>query len=136
MATMSSSSLFLANAAMTITFGVVGLAAPAVTFGQFGLSNISEATQVLIRGYGAAALGYGILVLQLRSVPQAERAVLWASAIFNVAEVALQGHAIQSQAGFNNMVWTTFLGHTVLGIWSVVRLLPTGKKSAVGAKND
>lgn len=132
---MSSSALFLANAVMTVPFGVLGLAAPSFAFGQFGLTNIGPSTQVLIRGYAAAALGYGVLVVQLRLVPQAEWAVLWASAIFNLAETVLQGHAIRSKAGFNGMLWTTFLGHAVLGLWSVRLLLLTGKKNAA-TKDD
>jgi hypothetical protein len=130
---MSSNALFLANAALTVPFGVLGLAEPALAFGQFGLTNMGASTRVLIRGYAAAALGYGTLVMQLRSVPQAEWAVLWASAVFNLAEMALQGHAIQSNAGFNQVIWTTFLGHAFLGVWSV-RLLLTGKNTAT--KND
>jgi len=111
---------------MTVPFGVLGLLAPAFAFAQFGLNNLDAATLVLIRGYASAALGYGVLVWKLAAVPAAEFPLLVASAIFNGAEVAVQGHAIAlgAKAGFNGTIWTTFLGHGTLALWSLGALLP------------
>ena len=125
---MSLANLFLANASLTIPFGVVGLVAPAFTFAQFGLVDIDVATQTLVRGYASAALGFGVVMWQLNDVPQAEHALLMASMVFNLAEAALQSHAVMSHAGFNNMVWTTLLSHGALGLWSVYEIISRWNK--------
>ena len=132
---MSLTNLFLANASLTIPFGVVGLVAPAFTFGQFGLVDIDVATKTLVRGYASAALGFGLVAWQLRDVPQAEHALLVASMVFNLAEAVLQSHAVASQAGFNNMVWTTLLSHGALGLWSVYKFI-SQLKNKTGKEKD
>ena len=121
--------LFVGNVCATLPFGVAAFLAPSFVFQQFGVT-LDAASQVVTRGYAAAALAYGFIMLQLRDVPEAEPTLLRASAIFNVAEVLLQGHAATAKtAGFNDMIWVTLLQHLVLGVWSVWLLLAHNKKS-------
>jgi hypothetical protein len=124
---MSSSQLFLANAAMTLGFAVGGYVAPVFTFAQFGL-NLGPPEAALVRGYAAACLGYGSMMLGLKDLLPAEHVMIAASTIFNVAETLLQGHAIFANTGFSNTIWATFLGHSGLAVWSLWRLAGYKKK--------
>lgn len=76
---------------------------------------------MLIRGYASAALGYGMLMWQLAAVPAAEHPLQVASAIFNGAEMVSRGQAIGLgvKEGFIGTLWTTFLAHTALTLWSL-----------------
>jgi hypothetical protein len=117
--------LFLANAALTIPFGIIALVAPAFTFEVFGVQNIDFALQSIIRGYGSAALGYGIIMYQSQNIPHVHhRSFLVGSIAFNITEIILQGNVtLTPNSGINNMIWTTFLSHTFLGLWSLYYFL-------------
>jgi hypothetical protein len=120
---MSSTNLFLANAFIaTLPFAIVGLINPAFAFSQFGLVEMEPYCLTLIRGYASSCLGYGILMWKLAETPEGEFGMLLASLFFNGAETLLQGHAIRTKAGFNTMIWSTFLMHGALGIWSALNL--------------
>jgi hypothetical protein len=133
----STNNLCLGNAFMTMTFGVGAFLAPATTVQVFVLDSVSEVTQSFIRGYAAATMGYGYLMVRLGSgkLSGSQRStLLQASAIFNIMEVMLQTHAALTNDRFNSMIWVTNTMHLFLGAWSVVLLL-TGN-GAGGAKSN
>lgn len=112
--------LCILSGVMTIPFGIVALLAPAFTFGQFGIM-VEGAQTGIVRGYGAAALGYGIVLVLLaaQADPVVRRAVLAGSVVFNAAEVALQlPLALGGQV--SPMIWTTIAGHAVLLVLTLV----------------
>lgn len=112
----------LFNAIMVLPFAASVLAAPDFTFGRFGIDLGPEGAGVA-RGYGAAALGWGLVCAQLRSArdPGVIRAVLIASLAFNGAEVLLQVPIALSGIA-SPMIWATIAGHGGLTVLSALAL--------------
>jgi hypothetical protein len=110
------------NAVLVLPFAVLVLAAPHFTFGQFGISLGDEGAGVA-RGYGATALGWGIVCTLLRdtSDPSVARPVLIASLVFNVAEVLIQVQVALSGIA-SPMIWTTIIGHSAVAVLSALCL--------------
>jgi hypothetical protein len=120
----SPNNLFLGNAFVTMTFGVGAFLAPTTVVQLFVLDRVNEVTKSFIRGYAAATMGYGYLMLSLGKSEKPSSAaqcstMLQASAIFNIMEVMLQTHAALTNDRFNNMIWVTNTMHLLLGAWSV-----------------
>jgi hypothetical protein len=126
---MRSSKLFLANAFLTLSFGVPGILFPSFVFGQFGLTNLEDTTLTLIRGYASACLGYGVAMLLLGKVAAVERGLLVSSLVFNGTETMLQLHAAVAVDGYNSMVYGTLLSHLVLAVWTLWNLVTGANKT-------
>lgn len=111
------------NALMVLPFAASVLAAPHFTFDQFGIDLGAEGAGVA-RGYGAAALGWGIACLLLRNAvdPPVVRAVLIASLAFNAVEVLVQVPIALSGAA-TAMIWTTIVGHALVAAFSAAALV-------------
>jgi hypothetical protein len=124
---LSSSRLCIANAVLTVPWGVSGLAVPAPAFRVFGLKDLEDTTIPVIRAYGATALAYGIAMLLLRDKAkedkEVEKPLLISSSAFNCAQMGLQLHAVLNVAGFNNVVWVPVVAHGILALWSVKNLI-------------
>ncbi|MEZ5657845.1 MAG: hypothetical protein R3E83_04785 [Burkholderiaceae bacterium] len=76
------------------------------------------------RGYGAAALGWGLVCVLLRSSQAADvvMSVLIASLAFNGAEVLLQVPVALSGIA-SPMIWVTIAGHALLAVLSLAGLV-------------
>ncbi len=111
------------TAILVIPFGIAAVLAPAMVFGQFGMT-IDVVGAVVARGYGATALGYGIVFLMLRNA--VERGVVLAllvgALVFNGLEVLVQ--VPFAFAGLANaMIWVTICGHALVGGLAAVALV-------------
>jgi hypothetical protein len=117
----------LLNALMVIPFGISALIAPAYVFAQFGIA-VDAATSGIVRGYGATALGYGIVLLLLRNAEDADdrRAVLSGSLVFNLLEVLLQV-PLYANGLASSMIWVTICGHALLAVLSALALVQLGR---------
>jgi hypothetical protein len=106
--------IYIANAALTLPFGVAALIAPATVFAGFGLS-LDAGGELIARGYAAACLGYGWLFWMLRKTnePAATRALLSAAVIFNLVETLIQGAAALG-GGVLPAIWGTVGAHAVM----------------------
>ncbi|MBL9047298.1 MAG: hypothetical protein JNK34_08325 [Tabrizicola sp.] len=95
------------------------LAAPVITFNQFGIDLGPEGAGIA-RGYGATALGWGIACLLLAGSAVAEvlRAITLASVAFNGAEVLLQVPIALSGIA-SSMIWVTISAHAPLAALSL-----------------
>ncbi|MFN4192176.1 MAG: hypothetical protein ACK4FR_04480 [Tabrizicola sp.] len=116
--------LALLNALVVLPFAVSVLAAPDFTFAQFGIELGPEGAGVA-RGYGATALGWGLVCLMLArsAVAEVKRAVTLASLAFNAAEVLIQVPVAWSGIA-GPMIWTTIVAHAglaALSLWLLVR---------------
>ncbi|MCB9749360.1 MAG: hypothetical protein H6713_05045 [Myxococcales bacterium] len=114
--------VFIANAALTLPFAVLGLIAPAWVFLLFGI-ELDVGGQLAARGYASTLLGYGAVYLMLRDfdTPEVVRALLVASAAFNAAETVVQTSA--GLAGTTSpVVWITVAVHAVLAVLSALEL--------------
>jgi hypothetical protein len=111
------------NALLVLPFAASVLVAPHMTFGQFGLDLGPEGAGIA-RGYGAAALAWGLVCVQLRGSKAAEivRAVLIASFAFNLAEVLIQVPVALSGIA-NSMIWIAIIGHSVTALLSLLGLV-------------
>lgn len=118
------------NASLTFPFAVLAIAAPAFTFGQFGL-DVGPEGDGIVRGYGAAALGWGLVCLMLRQSTSLEtvRAILLASLAFNGAEVAIQVPVAQSGIA-SDLIWVTICGHGATALASLAALALSWKQVA------
>ena len=118
--------LFIANAVLTLPFGIVGLIIPGPVFALFGI-DLDPGGQLIARGYAATLLGYGTAFAVVRNAaadgqPTTLRGLLLASALFNLAETVIP--AIGGAGGLTSaLVWVTVAAHGVIGILSVVALL-------------
>lgn len=130
----TSSNLFLANAIMTLFFGVTGSLAPLFLVEQYGAS-IDAFSQMIVRCYAVMSFAYGFAMLQLRTVAQAESTLVLMSTIFNVGLVVSHVHAHVTKAGLNNMIWVGLFQHLVLSLWSLWILI-TNKKLAADKKTE
>ncbi len=110
------------NALMVLAFAASALVAPDFTFARFGLDLGPEGAGVA-RGYGAAALSWGLVcVLLIRATaPETVRAVLIASLAFNGAEVLLQVPVALSGIAAPP-IWGTIVGHAVVAALSAAAL--------------
>ena len=59
-----------------------------------------------------------MFMLRSHDDPQVVKALTMASLVFNVAETALQTHAIVTNIGFNHMIYSTCIPHAILALWS------------------
>jgi hypothetical protein len=120
----------LLNAVLVLPFAASVMIAPDFTFGQFGIDLGPEGAGVA-RGYGAAALGWGLVCLLLRNAADVSviRAVLMASLAFNGAEVLIQIPIALSGIA-NAQIWTTIGGHIVASLLSALALMQTGNRTA------
>jgi hypothetical protein len=118
------------NAVLVLPFAVSVLAAPGFTFDQFGIDLGPEGAGVA-RGYGATALAWGLVCVQLRKSEQPDvvQGVLWSSLVFNATEVAIQVPIALSGIA-TAMIWGTIGGHLVLAVLSALRLLKPGTQRA------
>jgi hypothetical protein len=107
------------NAVLVLPFAVSALVAPDFTFAQFGIDLGTEGAGVA-RGYGATALGWGIVCAMLRNTADrtVQTAILVASTAFNLAEVALQVPIALSGIA-SAMIWVTIIAHGVIGALSL-----------------
>jgi hypothetical protein len=111
------------NSLVTLPFAAGVLVDPRFTFEQFDLDLGPEGAGVA-RGYGAAALAWGLACALLVGSKTAEvsRAVLIASLAFNCTEVAVQ--VPMALAGVASpMIWTTIGAHALIAILSLVGLV-------------
>ncbi len=113
----------LLNSTMVLPFAASVLIAPDFTFGQFGLGLGPEGAGVA-RGYGAAALGWGLVCVLLRNSTDAGvvRTVLIASLAFNGGEVLIQVPIALSGIAAA-MIWVTIGGHFVAALLSALGLM-------------
>lgn len=104
----------LLNALLVLPFAVSVILAPDFTFGNFGIDLGPEAGGVA-QGYGAAALGWGLVTALLSGAT--DRAVvqpiLIASLAFNLVEVVIQVTVALSGIA-SAMIWVTVISHAVL----------------------
>lgn len=110
------------NAVMVLPFAACALAAPDFTFGLFGLDLGAEGAGVA-RGYGATALGWGLLCAMLSGTSDAavRRSLLVASLAFNGAEVLLQVPIALSGIA-SAMIWSTIAGHAAIAVLGALGL--------------
>jgi hypothetical protein len=113
----------LLNAVMVLPFAASVLIAPDFTFAQFGIDLGAEGAGVA-RGYGAAALGWGLVCVFLRNAADAGviLSVLTASLAFNGAEVLVQVPIALSGIA-SAMIWATVGGHSLamlLSAWGLM----------------
>ena len=112
--------IFLANAILSLPFGVIGLAAPGPLFANFGVS-LDTGGQLIARGYAATLIGYGLLFFLLRNASDTPvvKALLIASVAFNLIEAIIQG-----VAGMNGVTTSIIWGNVVVhGIFAVLSAL-------------
>ncbi|NWH07462.1 MAG: hypothetical protein HXY22_02235 [Alphaproteobacteria bacterium] len=119
----------LLNALMTLPFAAAVFAAPSFTFDQFGLEIGAEGAAVA-RGYGAAALGWGLacLLLQRAAARETATAMLVASLAFNGAELLTQVPIALSGVA-SAMIWTTIIGHAAVALLSIAAFARMGTAS-------
>jgi hypothetical protein len=108
---------------LVIPFGIAAVIAPVFVFGTFGMV-VDPAVAGIVRGYGATALGYGIVFVMLRdSLPgPVTQALLLASVAFNGLEVIIQLPVALGGLA-NGMIWTTISGHALVAVLSVLCLV-------------
>lgn len=113
----------LLNAVLVLPFAASALAAPHFTFASFGLDLGAEGAGVA-QGYGATALGWGLVCLLLSGSVAADvvRAVLVASLAFNLAEVLIQIPVALSGIA-SPMIWVTIVAHALVGGLSLLALV-------------
>jgi hypothetical protein len=101
----------LINALLVLPFAVACLIAPTFVFAQFGIPVEGLAAGVA-RGYAATTLGWGIsaALLSANTDPAAQRAFLWGSLAFNLAEVAIQ-LPLYLAGTVSPMILVTIAGH-------------------------
>lgn len=113
------------NAFLVLPFAVSALSVPDFTFGLFDIDLGPEGAGVA-RGYGATALGWGIVCLLLRNRMELQvvTAVLIASLAFNGAEVLLQVPLALSGT-VSAMIWVTIPGHGLIAVLSALGITQT-----------
>jgi hypothetical protein len=115
--------LAVANAVLVLAFAVPALFAPAAVFAPFGI-GVDAATAGIVRGYAAALIGFGILLLGLRGTadPGLARLAVFAMLAFNALEVVLQlDLALNGLAG--SAIWVTIAAHAALTAWAAALML-------------
>jgi hypothetical protein len=119
--------LFIANAVLTLPFGVAGLIAPVAVFAGFGIA-LDSGAQLIARGYAATSIGYGCIYFLLRDNSDSGviKALLLASLLFNLIETV-----IQSMGGAMGIaspaVWGTVLAHAIMSLFSAWAFLKKQK---------
>jgi hypothetical protein len=108
------------NALMCIPFGIAVQFAPTFVFSMFSSKLELNTMGTLVgRGYGCAALGFGVISLMLKeesSINQTvARALVVSSAVFHVSEVILQVPA-RMEGLIDLFAYSTIIGHTIGGI--------------------
>jgi hypothetical protein len=119
--------LFIANAVLTLPFGIAGLIAPVAVFSGFGIA-LDPGAQLIARGYAATSIGYGIIFLFLRenSNPTVSKALLSASILFNLIEALIQG--IGGTAGTASpAIWGTVSAHAIMTLLGILAFLKQNK---------
>lgn len=114
--------VFLLNAILVLPFGVIAMVSPGGAFQAFGIA-LDPAAYPVVRGYAAACLGYGLIMLLLRDVKDngTAFALLVGSLVFNALEVA-----IQLPIGFGGAgpaIWGTIIGHGIAAAMSLYVLV-------------
>lgn len=119
--------LFIANAVLTLPFGIAALIAPVAVFAGFGIA-LDPGAQLIARGYAATCIGYGCIFLLLRKNKSAEvtKALLSGSILFNLIETLIQGMAGMTGTASPG-IWGTVLAHAVMTLLSVVAFLKPTK---------
>ena len=115
--------LLIANAVLTLPFGIAALISPGAVFSGFGIS-LDPGAQLIARGYAAACIGYGLVFLLLRGTPDTNviRVLFLASLFFNAIEAVIQGMA--GTAGVASAaIWVTVAAHVVMALISVMALI-------------
>jgi len=112
------------NVFLVLPFAVSALVTPEVTFASFGLALGAEGV-VVARGYGAAAMGWGLACALLSGsrAPEVVRGLMIASLAFNLAEVLVQVPVALSGIA-SAMIWGTIGAHAVLAALSAMALRP------------
>jgi hypothetical protein len=119
--------LLIANAALTVPFGIAALIAPTAVFSGFGIV-LDPGAQLIARGYAATCIGYGIIFFLLRenSLANVTKALLLGSILFNLIETIIQGIAGLSGTASPG-IWGTTLAHCIMTLLSVVAYLRQNK---------
>lgn len=112
----------IANAVLTLPFGIAALAAPAPVFAGFGVA-LDAGGQLIARGYAATCIGYGAVFLLSRANadPALGKALLIGSLLFNGIETAIQGMAGAAGTALP-AIWGTVIAHAVMTVLSGVAL--------------
>jgi hypothetical protein len=115
--------ILIANAVLTLPFGIAALISPVAVFSGFGIP-LDPGAQLIARGYAATCIGYGLIFLLLQGSQDntVARALILASLFFNAIEAVIQGMA--GAAGVANApIWITVAAHTVIALLSVMTLI-------------
>lgn len=111
--------LSIANAVLTVPFGIAALIAPAAVFSGFGI-ELDPGAELIARGYAATCIGYGLIFWLLRdnSFPNVTKALLLGSILFNLIEATIQ--CIGGLAGTASPgIWGTALAHSLMTLLSI-----------------
>lgn len=115
--------VFLINAILTLPFGVVAMVAPGAAFDGFGIA-LDPAAHPVVRGYAAACLGFGLVMLLMRDARDdgTAFALLVGSLVFNGLEVAIQ-LPLGLSGGAGPAIWGTITGHGIAALMSLAALV-------------
>lgn len=115
--------VFLLNAILTLPFGVIAMVSPGGAFQAFGIV-LDPVVHPVVRGYAAACLGYGLVMLLLRDVKDngTAFALLVGSLVFNALEVAVQ-LPLALGGGASPAIWGTIVGHGIAAVMSLAALV-------------
>lgn len=119
--------LFILNVLLTLPFGILALAMPETVFAQFGL-QLDAAGALVARGYGATLVGYGLVLLLMRSTtdPRTVKRFLWSMTAFNAIEAVIQGIA-GAQGVALPMIYGNVALHGVVALACLVAMSRSGR---------